>query len=79
MGRVAKKLNFLIEEDVGRELENLVPAGKRSRFINDALRRDLEAIRRKMAVEKLLDATAKVRRFSNRDITEGLAMDRGKH
>jgi len=79
MGRAAKKLNFLIEETVCRDLEALIPAGKRSRFVNDALRRELEAVRRKEAVQKVIDTTSKIRRFSNIAITEGLAADRRSH
>ena len=44
MGRAAKKLNFLIEESVWRDLETMVPAGKRSKVANDALRRELDLL-----------------------------------
>jgi hypothetical protein len=37
MPNIARKLNFLIEEGVCRDLERLVPAGKRSRMVNEAL------------------------------------------
>jgi len=79
MGRSAKKLNFLIEEAVCRDLETFIPAGKRSRFVNDALRRELEAVRRKAAVEKMIGSSSKGRKFTNHEITEGLAMDRRSH
>lgn len=79
MGRTAKKLNFLIEETVCRDLEAMIPAGKRSRFVNDALRRELEAIRRKAAAEKIISSTSKGNKFSSRSIIEGLAKDRGSH
>ena len=51
MGRTSKKLNFLIEEGLCRDLEMLVPAGKRSRVVNEALRKELESIRRKRSIE----------------------------
>ena len=54
MGRTAKKLNFLIEESVWRDLETMVPAGKRSKVANDALRRELDLIGRRRAVENIL-------------------------
>jgi hypothetical protein len=79
MGRTAKKLNFLIEEAVCRDLETLIPAGKRSRFVNDALRRELETVRRKMAAEEIVSTTSKGKKFSSRSIIEGLAKDRKSH
>lgn len=79
MRGTAKKLNFLIEESVCKDLEKLIPPGKRSRFVNDALRRELEAVRRKIAVEKIIASSSKGKRFSNRDITESLALDRRTH
>ncbi len=79
MGRTAKKLNFLIEESVCRDLETMIPAGKRSRFVNEALRRELETVRRKTAVETIISSTAKGKKFSSRYIIEGLARDRRSH
>jgi hypothetical protein len=79
MGRTAKKLNFLIEEAVCRDLETMIPAGKRSRFVNDALRRELETVRRKTAMEKIISSTSKDKKFSSRYIIEGLARDRRAH
>jgi hypothetical protein len=79
MGRTAKKLNFLIEEAVCRDLETMIPAGKRSRFVNDALRRELETVRRKTAVEEIISSTSKGKKLSSRYIIEGLARDRRSH
>ena len=79
MGRIAKKLNFLIEEAVCRDLETMIPAGKRSRFVNDALRRELETVRRKTAVETIMSSTSRGKKFSSRYIIEGLARDRRSH
>ena len=79
MGRTSKKLNFLIEEELCRDLETLVPVGKRSRVVNEALRKELESIRRKKSVEKLLGSTPAGKQFSNREIIEGLSKDRRSH
>jgi hypothetical protein len=79
MGRVTRKLNFLIENDICHDLEALVPAGKRSKIVNNALRKELELIRRKRAVARLLDSASGGKHFCNRDIVEGLAKDRGVH
>jgi hypothetical protein len=79
MGKALRKLNFMIEENVYRDLETLVPAGKRSRVANDALRRELELIRRKDAVEKILSARTKGKKLSNNEIVDALLKDRGSH
>jgi Arc/MetJ-type ribon-helix-helix transcriptional regulator len=79
MGRTSKKLNFLIEEELCRDLETLVPAGKRSKVVNEALRKELESIRRKKSVEKLLGSPPAGKEFSNREIIEGLSKDRRTH
>ena len=79
MGRTTRKLNFLIKETVFRDLEMLVPAGKRSELVNEALRKELDWIRRRMAAEKLLSSSSKGEKFSNRRIVEGLAKDRSTH
>lgn len=79
MGRTTKKLNFLIDESICDELERLVPAGKRSKVVNKALRKELDAIRRKKAAEKLLSSQSTGKKFSNTEIIEGLAKDRRTH
>jgi hypothetical protein len=79
MGVNTKKINFMVEEDVSRELERLIPAGKRSAVVNVAIRKELEAIRRKMAVEKLVSLSSKGKKFTNLEIIEGLTRDRGEH
>lgn len=79
MSKSARKLNFLIEESICRDLETLVPAGKRSKIANDALRRELEVIRRGDAVEKICANTAKGKKFASREIVDALSKDRGKH
>ena len=79
MRTLVKKINFLIEEDILREMELMVPQGKRSKVVNKALRKELELLRRKQALEKLLAAPPPKRHFSNREIIEGLSKDRGNH
>ena len=79
MGRSTRKLNFIIEEDVSRDLESLVPLGQRSKVVNQALRKELELIRRKKVLERLHATPLPKKRFSNREIVEGLAKDRRSH
>jgi len=79
MGRQTRKLNFLIEETICQDLEALVSAGKRSKVVNEALRKELELIRRKRAVEKLYANFSKGKRFSSQEIVNSLTKDRRVH
>ena len=79
MRRTARKLNFLIEEAVCRELEQLVPSGKRSQVVNEALRKELERIRKKQAVEELAGSSSAGTRLSTREIVDGLDRERSSH
>jgi hypothetical protein len=53
MAPTAKKINFIIQDDVLRDLEAMVPAGERSRLVNQALRRDLLALKRRALTDRL--------------------------
>jgi len=79
MSKALRKINFMIEENICKELEALVPVGKRSRVANDALRRELELIRRKDAVEMILTSRTKGKKLSNKEIVDALLRDRGSH
>lgn len=79
MGQPSKKLNFLIDGNLCREFEKLVPAGKRSKVVNDALRKELESIRREKAVKELLSSPPANKKFSNREIINELSKDRRSH
>ena len=79
MRRATKKLNFLIEEAIWKDLEQFVPPGKRSQVVNEALRKELEHIRRKNAVEKLIERTSAMPKLSTREIVEELIRDRSGH
>jgi hypothetical protein len=78
MRSTAKRVNFLIEESLSRELAELVPAGKRSQVVNEALRKELEIIRRKAAISRLVSGS-KGKRLSTREIVSALEKDRRKH
>ena len=62
--RKSYKLNFMIDQEVKETLEKYVPSGSRSRVVNEALRRELDQIKRKKITAKL----AKIR-------DKNLAMD----
>ena len=79
MGQTSRKINFLIDNDVAREMEDLVPAGKRSKVVNEALRRELELIRRRSAVKELLEESNRGKKLSTEAIVAGLSADREAH
>lgn len=49
------KLNFMIDQEVKEALEQYVPSGYRSRVVNEALRRELDLIKRKNITTKLAE------------------------
>ena len=51
----ARKLNFMISENVANELEKLIPKRQRSKLVNEALQKELSLIRRKQITKKLYD------------------------
>jgi hypothetical protein len=76
MGDLLKKINFFIDEDIRKELESLVPAGQKSKVINDALRKELLRIKREKATGKLLALKSKGTMISQTEIVELLKKDR---
>jgi hypothetical protein len=79
MGSTTKRINFLIDESVSRDLTELVPAGKRSKIVNDALRKELDLIRRQKAISRLVKSSSEGKRLSTREIVSALEKDRSKH
>lgn len=47
------KLNFIIDQEVKETLEKYVPSGSRSRVVNDALRKELDLLKRKIITDQL--------------------------
>jgi metal-responsive CopG/Arc/MetJ family transcriptional regulator len=79
MGKAAKKINISIDEDISRELQKIVPSGKRQQVINDALRKELELIRRKKASAALLGSLRAGKKMTTSKIVSVLNQDRGLH
>jgi hypothetical protein len=78
MGDAARKLNFMIKGDIAREFESLVPAGERSRVVNEALARELLAIRRRMITSRLRAAREKGPALGTERIVAALRKDRAR-
>lgn len=78
MGDAARKLNFMIKSDIARDLEILVPAGERSRVVNEALARELLAIRRRAITSRLRAAREKGPVLGTEKIVAELRKDRAR-
>lgn len=76
MASTAKKLNFMIRNEVARELEELVPPGERSKVVNEALARELLAIRRRAITERLRAARERGPSLGTEKIVAALRKDR---
>jgi len=50
---MAAKVNLVLDDEVKEALDELVPAGERSRFANEALRDRLALVRRCQAIDKI--------------------------
>lgn len=68
----AKRLNFMISEDVASELESLIPAGERSRVVNEAVRKEIILLQRRRLTEKLVEMRSRMRPISDEEIVAAL-------
>lgn len=78
MAQTAKKVNFMVNNNVRKEFERLVPPGERSKIVNEALRKELNLIKRERLTEKLLSIRAKSPSLSTDDITEIVRQNRAR-
>jgi hypothetical protein len=76
MSEKARKLNFMIRDDLAKELEELVPPGKRSKVVNEAILKELTAIRRQKLTQRLLAVREKSPSLSTEEIVSTLKQDR---
>ena len=79
MANTARKLNFMIKDDIARELETLVPPGERSKIVNEALARELLSIRRRRLTEKLRVLRDSGPSLTTKEIVAMLKKDRRRH
>jgi hypothetical protein len=76
MAQTTKKVNFMINDDIRKEFEELVPAGERSKIVNEAIRKELLIIKRKKLTEKLFSLRAMGETLSTSEIVETIRKDR---
>ena len=72
------KVNFTLDDDVREELVRLIPARKRSRVVNEALRKELLRRSRVLAMERLMQLRKKTGTLTARDIVESVRKDRSR-
>lgn len=72
----ARKLNFMIREEVARELEELIPPGRRSKVVNEALTKELQLIKRRKLTERLVSLRERGPAFTTKEIVTALKKDR---
>jgi len=73
------KANFLLEDKVKEELESLVPSGKRSKVVNEAIKKELLRLKRKKLTERLLSLRSQGPRVPIEEILKALKENRRKH
>jgi hypothetical protein len=47
------KINLVLDDEVKKALDDLIPSGERSRFANETLRAQLALVRQQRAIDKL--------------------------
>jgi predicted transcriptional regulator len=72
------KVNIVLDDDVKAGLDRLVESGKRSRVINDALRREIQLISRRAANARLDALRSTTKAVSTTDIVRLIRRDRGR-
>jgi len=76
MVQKTKKLNFMIKNELVMELEELVPPGRRSKVVNEAIMKELMALKRQKLTEKLLAIKQKSPSLSTDEMVAVLKEDR---
>ena len=75
---VPTKVNIVLDDDVKADLDRLVESGRRSRVVNDALRLEIQLMRRRAAGARLDDLRRGTRRMSTTDLVKLVRQDRNR-
>ena len=76
MAHSARKLNFMIKNEVADELEALIPSGQRSRLVNEAIVKELGLFRRQAQTERLMKLRKKSPKLSTAELISAVRKDR---
>ena len=72
------KVNIVLDDDVKADLDRLVDSGKRSRVINNALRREIQLMSRRAANARLDEMRTTTKAVSTNAIVKLVRRDRGR-
>jgi hypothetical protein len=78
MATTARKLNFMIDNEVADELEKTVPTGRRSKVVTQAIARELTLQRRKRITSRLVALSAQIPQISGEKLRADLRIDRSR-
>jgi hypothetical protein len=73
---VPTKVNIVLDDDVKADLDRLVESGMRSRVVNQALRREIAAIRRRRANARLDELRRSTRPVATAELVAAVRRDR---
>lgn len=76
MAQNARKLNFMIDNDVADELERLIPSGQRSRVVSQAIANELALQRRRHITSRLQELRGQLPKVSADKLQSELSQDR---
>jgi Arc/MetJ-type ribon-helix-helix transcriptional regulator len=70
------KVNVVLDDDVKAQMDLLVPSGRRSRVVNQALRNELLRINRERVVQQIDKLRQRTKRAKTEEIVELLRRER---
>jgi hypothetical protein len=76
MAQTARKLNFMIDNDIADELEKLIPSGQRSKVVSHAIANELALQRRKSITSKLMELRVQMPKILTDKLQSDLTEDR---
>lgn len=76
MAQNARKLNFMIDNDIADELERLIPSGQRSRVVSQAIANELALQRRRNITSRLQELCGQLPNVTADKLQSDLAEDR---
>ena len=76
MAQNARKLNFMIDNDIADELERLIPSGQRSRVVSQAIANELALQRRRSITSRLQELRSQLPKVTAEKLQSDLAEDR---
>lgn len=76
MAHTARKLNFMIDNEIADELEKLIPSGQRSKVVTQAIANELALRRRRNTTSRLLELRVRMPNVTDEKLRSELAEDR---